>query len=67
VRANIKLTLGEPHLRALIRGGEVKIMEKGVVVRMILKDIGFGVIQGCLDDAKAGIDHYKPYEEVNDV
>lgn len=61
----MKLTLGEEHMRALIRGGEVKTSSQGVVVRLLLKDIGFDVIQTCLNDAKDGIDTYKGYEETS--
>ena len=63
MRASIKLSLGEEHLRALIRGGEVKTSSQGVEVRMILKDIGFVRIQECLDDAKAGKETYSGFTE----
>ncbi len=63
MRANVKITLGEPHIRALIRGGEVKVTVQGVIVRMILEDVGFAFIQDMLDDAKIGVEHYKGYED----
>lgn len=63
MRANVKITLGEPHLRALIRGGEVKVTVQGVIVRMILSDIGWPIIQDALDDAQAGNHHYVGYED----
>ena len=63
MRASIKLTLGEPHLRALLRGGIVKTASQGVMVQMILKDIGFDVIQECFNDAKDGINPYVGHEE----
>lgn len=63
MRAAVKITLGEPHIRALIRGGEVKITRQGVVVRMILSDVGFTVIEDALLDAMSGKDHYLGYED----
>jgi hypothetical protein len=63
MRANVKITLDEPHLSALLRGGEVKVTVQGVIVRMILKDIGFEVIGKCLHDAIDRKDHYVGYED----
>lgn len=63
MRAAVKITLGEPHLRTLIRGGELQVWRNGVLVRMILSDIGWPVIQKCLDDAIDGKDHYVGYED----
>ena len=54
MRANVQIALGEKHLDALIRGAEVKVTVQGVIVRMILSDIGFHVIQRVLDDARLG-------------
>lgn len=54
---SIKITLDEPHLRALIRGGEVKVTVQGVIVKMILSDIGFSVIDNIVDDTRDRKDH----------
>lgn len=63
MRANVKIAFDEPHLRALIRGGEVEVTVKGVIVRIILRDIGFGTIQNMLNDADDGRDTYKGYKD----
>lgn len=63
MRANVKIVLGEPHIRALIRGGEVKVTIQGVIVRMILSDIGFNSIESAVDDAVLGKEIRQGYED----
>lgn len=59
-KSEVRIVLGEKAFRALCRGGEVTVVEKGeVVAKIILSDIGFGPMSDCVDDAIAGKDHYK--------
>lgn len=58
------VVLREPHLRALLRGGEVRVHRRGEgTVRVILQDIGFSACQIALDLAIDGRDTYQGYEE----
>jgi len=60
---SVRITLGEPHLRALIRGGIVKVETEDVEVQMILSDIGFDLAQKILDDSKSRKDRWVGYED----
>lgn len=60
-------TLDEEDIRCLIRGGVLNVLytrhNRGQVVRVALKDIGFQRIEKCLEDAMIGknirVDHNK--------
>lgn len=59
MKTEICLILDEPALKSLLLGGEVTIKDGGLIIKMILRDIGFDRIEKILADAMAGIDHYK--------
>lgn len=63
MRAAVQITLGKTELEALIRGAEVHIWRKGVLVRMILSDIGFEVIEGLVQEAREGEDWIRQVKE----
>lgn len=57
----LRIKLNEPEFKALVRGGQVTIKNtKGeVVCMMILADIGWPIMEMCIQVAKMGADHYK--------
>lgn len=54
----IRIVLGEAAFRALVRGGEVTVVDAGV--KIILRDIGFSEMADAVKDARLGTDHYVP-------
>jgi hypothetical protein len=54
MRARVRISLGEPHLLSLLRGGVVTVMQQGVMVELTLRDIGFHVIRQTVETAAQG-------------
>lgn len=48
----IRISLGLDEFEALINGEELKLDENGVDVRMILKDIGFHIMEDRIKKAR---------------
>jgi hypothetical protein len=55
-----RIRLDEEHYKALVRGGEVTLVDG---TKIILADIGFGLMRDHIASAEAGIDIHKGYEE----
>lgn len=60
----IKIALDQEDFSCLVRGGQLTIKNDNVEIAIILKDIGFHVMEAEIASAELGNDIYKGHTKI---